>query len=290
VDGRSDTSVYEWTDENRGDRVHSPRPSSSRPRLPAGSFAVDAGLDPGIRHLDDRATRRGRIERPRTASIMTLRGAAGAHGPPSSRAASCRPVRNGVRDAAAHPRRHPRSLPSRRVVELRPAGEASQFRRIWEAEVEAFAGHWGAAGGRLGQRPAGRTSPSRPTPGPLLSGRSPGTATRSPGWFDPFINAPTRTPASACQAGLVREHLDAHPVAGTRASPPRSSSRALRELRDARHDRGRARGRRAERDRRTPASTGGWASVEVSSRDGLAAPARSSSAVASGGAVDGAEA
>ena len=127
----------EWTDENRGDRVHAAALFVT-PEAPAGSFAsmLDWIL---IRHLEI-ADSQGRIERPRTASIMTLLE------PPGARAALESRGFAPVRHAFEMLRPTLDDIPDRALpagLELRPAGEA-QFRRIWEAEVEAFAGHWGA--------------------------------------------------------------------------------------------------------------------------------------------------
>lgn len=127
----------EWTDEKRGDRVHSAA-LFVRPDAPEGSFAslLDWIL---ARHLEIAAAQ-GRIDRPRTASISTVLE------PPGARAAlearGFAPVRTGfemVRPTLD-------DIPDRPVpdgLEVRPA-DVSQLHRIWEAEVEAFAGHWGA--------------------------------------------------------------------------------------------------------------------------------------------------
>ena len=127
-----------WADENRGDRVHSAALFVT-PEAPAGSFAslLDWVL---ARHLEI-AEAQGSIDRPRTAEISTLLE------PPGARAAletrGFVPVRYGFE------MRRPTldDIPDRALptgIEVRPA-EVAQLRRIWEAEVEAFAGHWGAA-------------------------------------------------------------------------------------------------------------------------------------------------
>ncbi len=137
ADGRPVAYVrVEWRDENRGDRVHSAALFVT-PEAPAGSFA--ALLDWILaRHLEIAGTQ-GPVGRPRTASISTLAE------PPGARAALAvrgfvpvrysfemlRPTLDDIPDCA---------LPA--GLEVRPA-EHSHVRRIWEAEVEAFAGHWG---------------------------------------------------------------------------------------------------------------------------------------------------
>src|SRR5450759_4952025 len=127
----------EWTDENRGDRVHLAALFVT-PEAPAGSFA--ALLDwIMVRHLEI-AHAQGPVDRPRTASISTL------VEPPDAMAALAargflpvrysfemlRPTLDDIPDCA---------LPA--GLEVRPADQ-SHVRRIWEAEVEAFADHWGA--------------------------------------------------------------------------------------------------------------------------------------------------
>jgi mycothiol synthase len=138
VDGRPVGYVrVEWTDENRGDRVHSAALFVT-PDAPAGTFA--ALLDWGLfRHLGI-AEAQGTIERPRTAGITTMletreaRATLDARGfvPVRYSFEMLRPSLDDIPD---------RALPA--GIEVRPA-DASQLRRIWEAEVEAFAAHWGA--------------------------------------------------------------------------------------------------------------------------------------------------
>jgi GNAT superfamily N-acetyltransferase len=138
VDGRPvGYARVQWTDENRGDRVHSAALFVT-PDAPAGSFAVllDWIL---ARHLDV-ARAQGPVDRARTASITTMRETAEARAALDSRAflaarygfEMLRPSLDDIPE---------RSLPA--GVEVRPA-HASQLRRIWEAELEAFAAHWGA--------------------------------------------------------------------------------------------------------------------------------------------------
>lgn len=127
----------EWADENRGDRVHSAALFVT-PDAPAGSFA--SMLDWILARHVEIARAQGPIGRPRTASIVTLLE------PPGARAALVSrgfvPVRRSFEmlrptlDDVPEP-----ALPAGLVV--RPV-DAAQVRAIWEAEVEAFAGHWGA--------------------------------------------------------------------------------------------------------------------------------------------------
>ncbi len=138
ADGRPVGYVrVEWTDENRGDRVHSAALFVT-PDAPAGAFT--ALLDWNIaRHLEI-ARGQGPVDRPRTAAITTMlepreaRAALGAHGflPVRTGFEMLRPSLDDIPD---------RTLPA--GMEVRPA-ETSQLRRIWQAEVEAFAAHWGA--------------------------------------------------------------------------------------------------------------------------------------------------
>ena len=108
------------------------------PDAPVGAFGLllDWIL---ARHLEIAGTQ-GPVGRPRTASISTLAE------PPGARAALAvrgfvpvrysfemlRPTLDDIPDCA---------LPA--GIEVRPV-EREQSRRIWEAETEAFAGHWGA--------------------------------------------------------------------------------------------------------------------------------------------------
>jgi ribosomal protein S18 acetylase RimI-like enzyme len=127
----------EWTDENRGDRVHSAALFVT-PEAPDGSFAslLDWSL---ARHLEV-AAMQGHIERPRTASIWTLLEPPGARA--SLEARGFAPVRSSFEMVRPTLDEIPdRPLPA--GLEVRPA-DVAQLRQIWEAEVEAFAGHWGA--------------------------------------------------------------------------------------------------------------------------------------------------
>jgi mycothiol synthase len=129
----------EWADENRGDRIH-PAAIFVTPEAPDGTFAslLDWSL---ARHLEIAAAQ-GQIERPRRASIWTLLEPPGARDALEARGfapvrLSFEMVRPTLDDIPGRP------LPA--GLEVRPV-DASQLRRIWEAEVEAFAGHWGATG------------------------------------------------------------------------------------------------------------------------------------------------
>jgi ribosomal protein S18 acetylase RimI-like enzyme len=127
----------EWTDENRGDRVHSAALFVT-PDAPAGCFAVllDWIL---ARHLEI-AHDQGPVDRPRTASISTLLEPASARGALAER--GFLPVRYSFEMLRPSLEDIPdRALPA--GLEVRPA-DPSHLRRIWLAEVEAFAGHWGA--------------------------------------------------------------------------------------------------------------------------------------------------
>ena len=126
-----------WRDENRGDRVHS-AVLFVTPEAPAGSFA--ALLDWILaRHLEIASTQ-GPVDRARTARIATLAEPPGAGAALAARGfvpvrysfEMLRPSLDDIPDCA---------LPA--GLEVRPADQ-SHVRRIWEAEVEAFAGHWGA--------------------------------------------------------------------------------------------------------------------------------------------------
>lgn len=127
----------EWTDENRGDRVHSAALFVT-PEAPAGSFA--AMLDwITTRHLEI-ARAQGPVDRPRTASISTMLEPAGARAALEAR--GFLPIRYGFEMLRPSLDDIPdRALPA--GLEVRRA-DPSHLRRIWEAEVEAFAGHWGA--------------------------------------------------------------------------------------------------------------------------------------------------
>ncbi len=128
----------EWRDEFRGDRVHDAALYLT-PDAPVGSFA--ALLAWVLARHGEIAPAQGPIDRPRTLSLATMAE------PPGTRDAlagagfvavrfSCemlRPTLDAIPDLP---------LPGR--VEVRPVG-TDQVRRIWEAEVAAFAGHWGAS-------------------------------------------------------------------------------------------------------------------------------------------------
>ncbi len=138
VDGRPVGYVrVEWTDENRGDRVHSAALFVTSD-APVGSFA--ALLDWIMaRHLDV-ARAQGPVDRPRTTSITTMRE------PTEARAALDALAFLPARYSFEMLRPSLDNIPERALpagIEVRPAN-ASQLRRIWEAEVEAFAAHWGA--------------------------------------------------------------------------------------------------------------------------------------------------
>ena len=127
----------EWTDENRGDRVHSAALFVT-PDAPAGTFA--ALLEWTMARHREIACGQGPVDRPRTVAITTMlearevRAALDAHGflPVRTSFEMLRPSLDHIPD---------RDLPP--GMEVRPA-ETSQLRRIWQAEVEAFAAHWGA--------------------------------------------------------------------------------------------------------------------------------------------------
>src|SRR5450759_3226002 len=127
----------EWADENRGDRVHGGALLVT-PEAPAGSYAtmLDWIL---ARHLEI-AEAQGPIAWSRTASIMT------SLEPPGTRSALEPRGFVPVRYAFEMVRPTLDDIPDRALppgLEVRPV-DASQLRCIWEAEVEAFAGHWGA--------------------------------------------------------------------------------------------------------------------------------------------------
>jgi mycothiol synthase len=147
ADGRPVGYVrVEWRDENGGDRVHSAALFVT-PEAPAGSFA--ALLDWILaRHLEIAAAQ-GPVDHARTASISTL------VEPPDAMAALATlgfvPVRYGFEMLRPSLEEIP-DIPLPAGFEVRPV-EREQLRRIWEAEAEAFAGHWGAgADGRSEER------------------------------------------------------------------------------------------------------------------------------------------
>jgi ribosomal protein S18 acetylase RimI-like enzyme len=138
ADGRSVGYVrVKWRDENRGDRVHGADVFVTAD-APAGAFG--ALLDwVQARHVEIARTH-GAVERPRTASISTQ------FEPPDARSALVSrgfvPVRYGFEMRRPNLEGIP-DLPLPAGVEVRPV-QPEQMRRIWEAEVEAFSGHWGA--------------------------------------------------------------------------------------------------------------------------------------------------
>ena len=127
----------EWADENRGERVHAAALFVT-PQAPAGAFAslLDWIL---ARHLEI-AEGQGPIARHRTASISTMLEPPGARAALESRGfvpvrysfEMLRPTLDGIAVCPLPP-----------GLEVRAPG-IGHLRRIWEAEVEAFAGHWGA--------------------------------------------------------------------------------------------------------------------------------------------------
>ena len=127
----------EWRDEHRGDRVHSAALFLA-PDAPAGSFA--ALLEWILARHVEIARAQGTVDRPRTASVATplelpgARASLAAHGfvPVRYSFEMLRPALDDIPDCA---------LPA--GLEVRAVEEA-HLRRIWEAEVEAFSGHWGA--------------------------------------------------------------------------------------------------------------------------------------------------
>jgi ribosomal protein S18 acetylase RimI-like enzyme len=127
----------EWRDENRGDRVHGAALHVT-PDAPAGAFAclLDWIL---ARHLEIAAAQ-GPVDRPRSATVAILFEPPGARSVLESRGFV--PVRYGCEMLRPSLEEIP-EIPLPAGVEVRPADQ-SHLRRIWEAEVEAFAGHWGA--------------------------------------------------------------------------------------------------------------------------------------------------
>lgn len=128
----------EWNDEFRGARVHAAALFVT-PDAPAGSFA--ALLDWILGRHREIIEAQGPIERPRAASISTT------HEPPdvleALQARGFSAVRFGYEMVRPTLDDIP-ELPLPAGVEVRPV-EPSQLRTIWEAEVAAFAGHWGAS-------------------------------------------------------------------------------------------------------------------------------------------------
>jgi mycothiol synthase len=138
ADGRPVGYVrVEWTDENRGDRVHSAALFVT-PEAPAGSFA--ALLDWILARHVEIAGAQGPVDHPRTASISTL-----FEPPDASSVLESRwfvPVRYDFEMLRPSLEEIP-EIPLPAGIEIRPVDQ-SHVRRIWEGEVEAFAGHWGA--------------------------------------------------------------------------------------------------------------------------------------------------
>jgi ribosomal protein S18 acetylase RimI-like enzyme len=127
----------EWHDENRGDRVHGAALFVT-PEAPAGSFAALLGWILA-RHLEIAAAQ-GPVDHPRTAGMATL------FEPPDARAAlesrGFVPVRYGF-EMLRPSLEEIREIQLPAGIEVRPV-DPSHLRRVWEAEVEAFTGHWGA--------------------------------------------------------------------------------------------------------------------------------------------------
>jgi mycothiol synthase len=128
----------EWHDEFRGDRVHGSALHIT-PDAPDGSFAVL--LDWILARHREIAASQGPVDRPRTVSVSTV------VEPPGSRAAldarGFVPVRYGFEMLRPTLDDIP-DLPLPAGLEVRPVDQA-HLRRIWEADVEAFTGHWGAS-------------------------------------------------------------------------------------------------------------------------------------------------
>ncbi len=239
----------EWTDENRGDRVHSAALFVT-PDAPAGSFA--ALLDWIVaRHLEI-ARAQGPVDRPRTASVSTLLEPADARTALGITWLPPGPLQ--LRDAATESRRHPRP---------RAAGRARGPSRGPDSPAPHLGG-----GGRGVRRPLGRRRrrrvrgalagvPRGSPPGPLpLAGRLGRRRDRRDG---PALHQRRREHAIGRLARLVREHLDPRPVARARRRIGAHLARPARAPRP-RHDPGGARRRRPERDRRPPPLPGRWAS------------------------------
>ncbi len=139
ADGRPVGYVrVEWRDETRGDRVHDAA-LYVMPGAPDGSFM--ALLEWIIVRHREIAAEQGPIERPRTLSVSTV------GEPPGVRAALAE--RGFIAVRFGFEMRRPTldeipecGLPS--GLEVRPVVR-EDLRAIWEAEVEAFAGHWGAS-------------------------------------------------------------------------------------------------------------------------------------------------
>ena len=128
----------EWRDETRGDRVHDAALYVA-PEAPDGSFA--ALLDWILNRHDEIAAAQGPIERPRTLSVSIVAEPSGARAALEGR--GFRPVRFGFEMLRPTLDDIPACvLPA--GLEVRPVVQAD-LRAIWEAEVEAFAGHWGAS-------------------------------------------------------------------------------------------------------------------------------------------------
>jgi mycothiol synthase len=134
----------EWRDENRGDRVHGARLFVT-PDAPAGTYATL--LDwVRVRHLEI-AEAQGPVDRPRTVSVSTLFEPADARSALESRGFV--PVRYGFEMLRPSLEEVP-EIPLPDGIEVRPVVR-DQLRRIWEADTEAFEGHWGAAADDLAE-------------------------------------------------------------------------------------------------------------------------------------------
>jgi ribosomal protein S18 acetylase RimI-like enzyme len=138
ADGRPVGYVrVEWRDENRGDRVHGAALFTT-PDAPGGAFA--ALLDWILARHREIVAAQGPIDRTRTASISTIQEPEGARAALEARGFA--PVRFGFEMLRPSLEEIP-DLPMPPGLELRSV-EQGQLRRIWEAEAEAFEGHWGA--------------------------------------------------------------------------------------------------------------------------------------------------
>ncbi len=138
ADGRPCGYVrVEWHDENRGERVHGSALYVA-PDAPDGSFT--ALLDWIMTRNAEIAAAQGPIDRARVVSVSTLGEPQGAREALEGRGFvpvrfSFEMLRPSLDEIPASP------LPA--GVTVRPV-EHAQLRLIWEAEVEAFSGHWGS--------------------------------------------------------------------------------------------------------------------------------------------------
>jgi ribosomal protein S18 acetylase RimI-like enzyme len=138
VDGRPCGYVrVEWHDENRGGRVHGSALYVT-PDAPDGSFAVL--LDWIMSRNADVAAAQGQVDRPRVVSVSTIIEPPGAR--EALEALGFAPVRFSFEMLRPSLEEVPECvLPA--GLEVRPV-ERADVRRIWEAETEAFSGHWGS--------------------------------------------------------------------------------------------------------------------------------------------------